>query len=286
MPALLLALLVGTTAGAQPLSPVRERVERHVTPPTGPKEAVPEVHVARGFLTALVFDVPVEKSTLELEKRVSRFKLVDVGESVLNLEPSEDLAPEERLGLRIRLKDGTLVALVLTSHPTQVDGRVDVDRPRPPEELRAELSAVKTELAALRALVGANGPASWVLSGLLDDLRIQRLDFQVATGNASGLSVAEGISYRSSTWAVVAIDLRNLPGQKPWAPGQVRLSRGDGKPVQVLSVQMAKPALAPGARGIVAVQTGAPDWKRGEVFRLELTDRDGGRVLSIEGVSL
>jgi uncharacterized protein (TIGR02268 family) len=286
MPVLLLALLVGTTAAAQPLSPVRERVERHVTLPTGAKEAVPEVHVARGALTTLVFDAPVEKASLELEKRVSRFRLVDVGESTLNLEPLVDLAPEERLGLRIRLKDGSVVALVLTSHPARVDGRVDVNRVRPAEELRAELAATKAELAALKAQVGTNGPASWVLAGLLDELLIQRLDIQVAAGNASGLSVEAGTGYRSRTWTVVAIRLRNLPGQKPWAPGQARLLRRDGRPVQVLSVQLAKPVLAPGERGTVAVQTGAPDWEWGETFHLELTDKDGGRVLSIEGVTL
>jgi uncharacterized protein (TIGR02268 family) len=261
-------------------------MERRVTLPTDSKEGAPEVHVARGALTTLVFDAPVEKSSLELEKRVSRFKLVDPGESTLNLEPLVDLAPEERLGLRIRLKDGLVVALILTTHPTQVDGRVDVDRPRPPEEVRAELAATKAQLAALQAQLGASGPASWVLAGLLDELLIQRLDVPVAAGNTSGLSVEDCIGYRSNTWAVAAIELRNLPGQKAWVPGAVRLSRRGGKPVQVLSVQLGKPALAPGERGSVAVQTQAPEWKRGEVFHLELTDKDGERVLSIEGVRL
>jgi uncharacterized protein (TIGR02268 family) len=167
-----------------------------------------------------------------------------------------------------------------------VDTRVDVARARTPEWLEAELARKSAELASLRAQCAGSEPAAMVLAGALDGLWFELLDVPVGAGSASGLVVEVGAVYRGKTWLVVAITLRNLPGQKPWAPGRVRLSRAGGQQVQGLSVQMVKPGLASGERGTVAVQTQAPDWKRGEVFHLELTDREGGRLLSIENVKL
>jgi hypothetical protein len=80
--------------------------------------------------------------------------------------------------------------------------------------------------------------------------------------------------------------VRNLPGQKPWEPGEARLTLADGTPVKVRSVEMNRAQLAPGEEGLVAVETEAPFWKAGEVLRLELLDKGGSRRLSILNVVL
>jgi hypothetical protein len=80
--------------------------------------------------------------------------------------------------------------------------------------------------------------------------------------------------------------VRNLPGQKSWEPGEARLTREDGTPVKVRSVEMNKAQLTPGEEGLVAVETEAPSWKAGAVLRLELLDKGGSRRLSILNVVL
>jgi uncharacterized protein (TIGR02268 family) len=289
MPAVALAfLLVGTAAAAQPSPPVRERVERRATLPGDSEGPMPEVHVARGVLTTVVLDGPVDKSSLELEGRLSRFKLVDVGERLITVEPSVELEPEERLGLRVRLKDGTPVALILTSHPTQVDTRLDLERPRSRESLLTELAEKEAELSALRARAAAVGAVGMVFAGLLDRKGVRASDFSgvVPPGNRSGLKLEDGVGYRARTWALVAVQVRNLPGQRPWAPGAARLHGAAGVEVKVLGVHLARPALSPGESSWVVVETDRLPAEAGEVFRLELVDKGGGRLLPIDGVKL
>ncbi len=287
-PSLALTLfLVGTAAAAQPRSPVRERIERRATLPSSPEAPVLEVHVARGVLTNLVFDMPLDESSMELENRVSRFKRAAVAEDLISVEPSVELGPEERLGLRARLKDGTQVSLVLTSHPTQVDGRVDVERPRSPEALLAELAQKETQLSALKARCGASGPAGMVLSGLLGESGVRVTPFygRPPPGNKSGLKPESGVGYRGNSWALVAVLLRNLPGQKTWSPGGARLYGEGGREVPVLAVHLAQ-VLKPGEVSLVVVETGRLPPEAGQAFRLELFDADGGRLLPIQGVKL
>ncbi|AEI62615.1 hypothetical protein LILAB_03450 [Corallococcus macrosporus] len=66
---------------------------------------VPELRIAAGLATLLIFDAPLDRGAMELEGR-SRFRLVDVGERILALEPLEDLGRGERLMLRVRYADG------------------------------------------------------------------------------------------------------------------------------------------------------------------------------------
>jgi hypothetical protein len=75
----LLALAVHEVAAAQPSQPpARERQERQVVVP-GPGEPVPEVRVAASVTIYLRFSTPIDRASLEVEGRATRFKLVDRG---------------------------------------------------------------------------------------------------------------------------------------------------------------------------------------------------------------
>jgi uncharacterized protein (TIGR02268 family) len=245
-----------------------------------------EVHVARGVLTNLVFDMPLDESSMELENRVSRFKRAAVAEDLISVEPSVELGPEERLGLRARLKDGTLVSLVLTSHPTQVDGRVDVERPRSREALLAELAQKEAELSVLRTRAVAVGPVGWVFAGLLDHkgVRTTRFFGKVSPDSQSGLKLEGGVCHRAKAWALVTMQVQNIPGQKPWAPGRARVYGAVRLEMKVLGVHPAKPLLAPGESSLLIVELGELPSAAGKVLRLELVDKDGGRPLHVDGV--
>ncbi|MGZ3457240.1 MAG: DUF2381 family protein [Archangium sp.] len=272
--------MTGATAAAQqPQPPTREQQQRQVTVPSNPSEPVPEIRVAAGIATTLVFNAAIDKASVEVEGRATRFRLVDVGERILFLEPLVAPGDGERLGVRVRYKDGASPAsatFALVSHPTLVDTRVDVARmQRSPEVLEAALAQCE-----------AGGPSNLVLSGRLDldGVLARRITFVERV--QAGMKLEDGAGYRAGSWSLVAVRVHNLPGQPSWTAGEVRLTRADGHPVRVLSVRMDRPQLAPGEVGLVVAETEAPYWTASEVFRLELREKGGGRHLVIGTVEL
>ncbi|NRD44878.1 DUF2381 family protein [Corallococcus exiguus] len=297
LPLVLGGLLLFTAAQAQSASSVRERRDRRVVLPR-PGEPVLEVPVAAGILTTLVLDSALDRASVELEGR-TRFKLVDVGERAINLEPVMELGAGEHLMLRVRFADGAFpehAVFALVSHPAVVDTRVEVSRrPLAPEALQAELSEVRAqlaakeaELAALRARGDASSPAALTLAGLLNagGVSARKVDDQPKKEMQSSLRVMAGFSLRASAWGVVSVAVKNY-GKTPWTPTEARLTRSTGGvTVQVLGVHMKQPRIGPGEVGTVVVETEDPAWDRGTLFRLELVDSTGTRPLLFPSVAL
>lgn len=269
-----------TAAAQQPPSPARESQRRQVAV-SGNAESVPEVRVAAHETTYIHFDAPIERASADVEGRTVRFKWVDVGDTLVALEPSVDLNAEEKLVVRVRYKDNASPAtatLALVTRPALVDKELFVARhPRTVEALEAALAEKDAQLAALRAV---SGPAGLVFSGRLGPDGIQAMHIkQIPTDTRSGLKVLSGHGYRTDAWVLAVIRVQNLPGHSPWLPSVARLFRMDGTPVKVRAVDMNKPVLAPGEEGLVAVEAEAPSWKAGEKLRLEILDPSGLRVL-------
>ncbi|ATB27600.1 hypothetical protein MEBOL_001044 [Melittangium boletus DSM 14713] len=247
--------------------------------------------MAAGVSTYLRFNAPIDRASLEVEGRAARFKLVDSGEYTLTLEVAVEPGPGEKLGVRVRYKDGgapAYAALVLVSHPTLVDKEVEVvRRPRTVEALEARLSHVEAELVSLKAQRARSGLPSIAFAGMFDSMGVRATLFfgRPAPGNKGGLELGIGTGYRATRWAMVVVQVRNLPGQSAWAPGAARLTSVKGTPVKVLSVHMEKPQLQPGEFALVAVMVEPP--ASNEVrFQLELMDTEGGRLLPITEVQL
>jgi uncharacterized protein (TIGR02268 family) len=252
---------------------------------------VPEVRVAANVTTYLRFSAPIDRASLEVEGRATRFKLVDPGEFTLALEPSVEPGPGEKLGVRVRYKDGgtpAYAALALVSHPTLVDKEVEVvRRPRTVEALEARLSHVEAELVSLKAQCAQSGLPNLAFSGVLDSKGVRAKPFfgKPAPGYKGGLEPGLGTGYRGTLWAMVVVQVRNRPGQPAWAPGAARLTSVKGTPVKVLSVHMEKPQLQPGEFAMVAVMV-EPPASNEVLFQLELVDTEGGRLLPITEVAL
>ena len=155
------------------------------------------------------------------------------------------------------------------------------------EALEARLAQVEAELAALKAQCARSGLPQLAFSGLLDAKDVRAMPFQgkAAPGDRSGLKPGKGIGYRATLWALVVVEVRNLPGQPTWTPGMARLTSATGTPVKVRSVHLEKPRLQAGESTRVAVMVEPPS-STGRLFRLELVDTEGGRLLPITGVKL
>ncbi len=162
-----------------------------------------------------------------------------------------------------------------------------VRRPRTVEALEARLAQVEAELAALKSQCARSGLPELAFSGLLDSNDVRATPFQgaAAPGDSSGLVAGPGIGYRATVWALVVVEVRNLPGQPDWVPGTARLTSATGTPVKVLSVHQEKPRLQAGESTRVAVLVEPPKSTE-RLFRLELVDTAGGRLFSIIQVEL
>ncbi|MFL5348547.1 MAG: DUF2381 family protein [Hyalangium sp.] len=278
-PTFALCLLTVGTAVAQPQSPSRERQDRRTFLALAPTE----LRVAADNVTTVIINGPLDRDSLVVDR--TRFKWAEVSDHMLNLQLVTDLGSGERLVVKANFKDRAVPAqavFVVTTHPTEVDGTVEVDRrANTPEALTAALAQKEAELEELKARCEASGPAGVVLSKWLA-VEMRPIPFHVATSSAepSGLKVQEGAGYEGTTSTLVAISLRNLPGQKPWAPGEARLINASGKPVKVLSVQMRPAHLAPGEEGLVVVEVKEPPWTADKAFSVELVDASGQRRLS------
>jgi hypothetical protein len=79
----------------------------------------------------------------------------------------------------------------------------------------------------------------------------------LAPGDASGLEVVESIGYGGAFSTLIAVRLRNLPGQVPWVLGH-------------------------GEEGIVVVEVKAVPWTVGKPFTVELVGPSDHRHLSFQ----
>ncbi|WP_407667513.1 DUF2381 family protein [Myxococcus dinghuensis] len=297
-PVALLFFLLSVAASAQPAPTARERQDRRVVLSNG-AAPVPELRVAAGFLTNIVFEAPLDRGSVEVEGR-ERFRLVDVGERVLALEPAADLGPGERLGLRVRFAAGAAQGqgiFVLVSHPGEVDARVEVFRQQDSVELlraelveaRAQLKAQAEELQAVRALRATEGPTGLILSGMLNGrgLKVRHIQPTPTKSESRGeqLKVENGTTFRASTWAAITVEVRNL-GANDWTPTSARVVNSQGgTSLDALSIRMALPRIEPNKSGRVVIETEVPPWPPGESCVMELRDRNGAVQASVHGVA-
>jgi len=284
-PLLALGLLVASAAAAQPQLPIRQRQDRRVALPTTPAEPVPELYVAAGNLTTVAFNGSLDRDSLVVDR--TRFKWMDVGDRTLVLEPFTDLGPGERLIMQVGFKDRALPAkavLAVLSKADVMDGKVEVDRrANTPEALLAALTQKEAELEELKARYAGSCPAGLMLSEwLYEESRPTALVVESPADDGHGLEAQKAFGFLGKFSALVAIRLRNLPGQKPWVLEQAHVAGPGGGAVKVLSTQMKPVQLEPGEEGLLVVEVKTPPWTAGKPFSVGLGDPGGGRRLSIK----
>ena len=277
---LLAPLLVASSAAAQPMPPARQRQDRHLSLSALAEQPLPEVRVAVGNLTTLVFSAPLAPDTLEVD--CTRFKLADVGEHILTLEPATELGPGERLLVKVRFKDGAAPAqalIALVSHPSEMDGKVEVERQvSTPEALRRALSQREAELEQLKAQCQREGPSKPMLSEMPFAGAAPLHTGPARTpADARGMHLERTWNYRDESSRVFILQVLNPPDQGPWVLGQARVTGPNGEPISLLKVKMTPAELAPGHRGKVTLEIQTL-W---ETYRVELMDPSGQRSLSL-----
>jgi uncharacterized protein (TIGR02268 family) len=264
---LVLALFWGTAARAESAHGGRIERTRAVTVASGPGEPIPEVHVAGDTPTLIFFPAPIQTKTLTFDE--SRISLLDTGGRSIVVQAVTDLKEGERHEIGVFFADGrapSRAAFVLVTDPTEVDTRIDVQRPEPPAAPCPNEVQPRTPL-----------PEDFVLLGYLNDRGITVVEVKHLTDVTSGLEATSGVAYRGTTWVLVEVRVLNVSGQ-PWTPTEAKLTgeRGETLPVRLVTDEEAGDASDKLARVLIASDN-LPKGT-GRVFGLEVRGMDGRNI--------
>jgi hypothetical protein len=269
---LLLLLLSGTVAGAQP-SPARGRT---VTISGTLDEPVPVVRVAGGSTTVIRFDAELDRASVQWDR--GGFTDMAVGDRSIFLAPTEQLAPGQQWRLRARYLDGARpqwVELGVLVDPAAVDTQLTVRRLRQaaPDcpEARAEPCSPCTGVDA------ASGLLAFADRVGLHGVQVTRMQW------VRGPRGPSGRAYRTGDGLILVVERVDAAGGPPWTLKTATVERpGSPAGLSVRTLAVERAPLAPGARGRIVVDVELPVTEAGGEFTLKLQGEDG-RVLTLEG---
>ncbi|MFY0574426.1 DUF2381 family protein [Cystobacter fuscus] len=254
---------------------------------------VPEICIHRGSLTGFVFDQP---ASVDLEEEV-RFGSVLRGRSSISFIPPPDLAPGERLRLRVHFEKDPPeqgVTFMLVAHPGQVTHQIDVfhdQRSRASlwqelEEERARSQRLDEENQSLHGQLKAHGGLLRLfLNGELgfDELREKVFGADKARSTESSLSMSDGVLFRSFHSVAVRISVQNT-GTEPWRVVKALLVANEGVPLEGIQFGPSQ-AILPGSVGSVFVEARAAAGTPLEGLTLTLSE-EGPRSITVENLAL
>jgi uncharacterized protein (TIGR02268 family) len=248
---------------------------------------LPEIRVEAAAPTLLFFPTAIAENTLTVDEQPrgldvaavpghgSRIRVLDVGKRTILVQPVEDLRPGERHELAVFFADGRAparAAFVLVTDLAEVDSRIDVERPEPPD------AACPAE-----APRGPPRPEDFVLLGYVDENGVQTGTVYSASDDPRGLRSDAGGTYHGAKWALVDVVIWNSAGQQPWTPGEATLTGKDGVTLRARVVTVGRGEAAPGESLRVLAVADTPPPAAGGVFTLEVRGT-GGRSLVVPRV--
>ncbi|WP_434344911.1 DUF2381 family protein [Myxococcus virescens] len=271
--ALVLALVWGAAARAEPAPGVRGRRERSVAVASTSAEPLPIVRVAGDIPTLFLFSSPIQKKTLTFDE--SRIRVLDAGERSIIVQPVANLGAGERQEIGVFFADDRAparAAFVLVTDPAEVDSRIDVQRPEPPNtacQPTAQAPVPKPEDFVLLGYVDAKGVTTSSRKGTLDAVQ--------------GLSLDNLVAFRGTGWILADVKIANGLDRPDWTPREAMFVGRIGMPLRARLVATKPGAIPPGEDGRVLAVVEVPETKADLVFTLEVRG-DGERRLTIPDV--
>ena len=191
------------------------------------------------------------------------------------VQPVAQLADGERQELGVFFADGrapTRAAFVLVTDPSEVDARIDVQRPEPPDtacQPPAQAPVPKPEDFVLLGYVDAKGVTTSSRKGTLDAVQ--------------GLSLDSIVAFRGTGWILADVTIVNGPDRPAWTPREAMFVGRVGMPLRARLVAETPGAILPGEYGRVLAVVEVPETKADLVLTLEVRG-DGERRLTIPDV--
>nr|WP_225937751.1 DUF2381 family protein [Myxococcus sp. RHSTA-1-4] len=294
---LLLALLVGGSAAAQP-TPVPEAPGvRHIELAEDGDHPAHEVVIRPGLTTAFRFHgAVIDRETVTLQGRERPW--VSIADESILLVPSEKAVPGQRLRLTVPFKgdvEPASVTFTLVVHAAEAERQVEVYRQRrPSESLRAELREKDARIRECheqmdRLHAGRKHPgglSALIAAGHMDGEGVAAREL---TGGdlpqpGEALEVRTAWSYRSARRVAVELWLEVSEGAGPWNAERARLRSGAGEELTVLSVWQ-DDSVSTGAARRVIVEADSTKNVAHVPFVLTLWGEDGRPPVTLSNVT-
>jgi uncharacterized protein (TIGR02268 family) len=297
--AALLALFASASVAASPLAapctPGTRRIE--LTPE--PSGELPALCIGPRLSTLLVFyGAELARGGVVVEGQ-ERFTRVEVGDTVLRLEPSEKVTPGERFKVTVRFRDEALptsVTLWLVVHPAWLEPLVEVHRQKRPvescqqevREKNAQLHQCQDENERLRTEKGVpEGLTGLLASGALDQEGIVSAKLEMSASplvKDTLVSVMRGYCYRSQRRVVVELSLRVPQGQEPWLAGEAEFVGSGRRALRVLRTWQREPIGSGTKDTRVWIEAEATAEEARGTFTLTVWEARGPRSIVVTGV--
>ncbi|WP_309894052.1 DUF2381 family protein [Archangium sp.] len=297
--ALLLALLAGVPAAAQPASEQRGAAnERHLELTADSTRPQPEVRISPGRATTLVFNAPLLPGGVQVEDEHLVTLAVNESRSLVTLLPSDSTPPDKSLSLTVRFADGAVpesVIFRLVPHP-RAERQVRVYRqPRSAdsykqeaEQERERAERCEAELARTQAeQPHPEGLVSLFAAELVGQGHGLQEKTLTATTQRPGeiLRVKHSFSYRAEHAGRVVVELWvTHTGHQPWTLEGAELMNTQGTRLNVLRVWPSQP-ISPGDRRQLVVEVEATEKQSRGTFLLELREAGGAGTVTVRGVT-
>ncbi|WP_082282766.1 DUF2381 family protein [Myxococcus hansupus] len=272
---LALALVLAWEAATPAMAAQEERAKRDraVFVANSPADALPVVRVAHDTPTLFLFPAPINRKTLTFDE--SRIRVLDAGERSVIVQPVADLPEGERYEVGVFFADGrapSRAAFSLVTDPTEVDTRIDVQRPDP------------MDIACPIDVPRMPRPEDFVLLGYVDKDGVTATPIKLRADSERGFSVISAMAYRGQGWVLVDATIRNHPGRAPWVPREAMLTGRAGLPLRARIVTVDAGAFVPGGFGRILAVAETTQLSNGPVYTLEVVG--DGRTLMIPNVRL
>ena len=296
---LVLTLLVGSTATAQPRAIPCEAGTRRIELKTEPSDEVPALCISPGLSTTiLLYGAELLASGVTVDGR-ERFTLMEVSTTMLRLVPSERVVPGERLRLTVRFRDEgapASAAFWLVVYAGQVEPLVEVYREkRTVESYQQQVQEKDTQLrqcqednARLLAEKESPGGLTGLLAtGLMGEKGVtpKALAKSVVEHPGNAIRVAQAFSYRSTNRVAVVLKLDPTPGMEPWRVVRAELVGSGRRALRVEPPWHREPIRYEAEDRRVVSEAEATEAETRGTFTLKLWDADGTRSIVLTGVT-
>ncbi len=298
--ALLLALLAGVPAAAQPAAEQRGVAsERHLELTADSARQQPEVRISPGRATTLVFDAPLLPGGVQVEDERLVTLAVNESRSLVTLLPSDSMSADKPLSLTVRFADGAVperVTFRLVPHPG-AERQVRMYRqPRSADSYQQEAARERERAERCEAELArtqAEQPHPEGLVSLFDAELVGRgqgLQEKTLTGSITQhpgepLRVTDSFSYRAEQAERVVVELWvKHTGNQPWALEGAELMNTEGTRLRVLRVWPAQ-TINPGDSRQLVVEAKATEKQSRGTFLLELREAGRANTVTVRGVT-
>ncbi|WP_163785986.1 DUF2381 family protein [Myxococcus vastator] len=271
--ALALVLVSGSATEAEPTPGARVRRERSLALASASAEPLPIVRVAQDTMTLLFFPSQIQKKTLTFDE--SRIRVLDAGERSVIVQPVANLGAGERQEIGVFFADGrspARAAFVLVTDPAEVDSRIDVHRPEPPN------TACQPTTRA-----PAPKPEDFVLLGYLDAKGVTTSSSKGKLDAVQGFILDSIVAFRGTGWILADVTISNSLDHPAWTPREAMFVGRVGMPLRARLVAETPGAIPPGGVRRVLAVVDVPETKADLVFTLEVRG-DGERRLTVPDV--